>query len=246
MILGSDKSRLSKRHGATSLEDFAAEGILPAGMMNYLALLGWSLDGKTEFFTPKKLVEAFSLKRVGSNPSVFDPEKLAWLSGEHFTRLSLEEKVAGVEAHLRASGVELPPAGEALTEILTELVKLLGKRLKSFPEVDRGMGLAHFFRDLPDYDGEAVTQHLGGEATGRLAALAERLETLEPFEAKSIEEALRAQAETRKLKAGELIHPLRVAVTGQSASPDIFKICELLGRPRVLLRLEPDSWTAGA
>jgi glutamyl-tRNA synthetase len=244
MILGPDRTRLSKRHGASSLDEFAARGILPAGMMNYLALLGWSLDGKTEFFTPKKLVEAFSLKRVGANPAVFDPEKLAWLSGEHFTRLSEDEKVAGVYEHLRSKGIDLPALDDALGAKLREIVRLLGKRLKSFPEADRGMGLGHFFRERPDYDAEAVEQHLTGAAAEHLGELAGRLETVEPFEAAGIEAALRALADAKGLKAGALIHPLRVAVTGHSVSPDIFKICELLGRERCLARLRARGWAA--
>ncbi len=232
MILGADKTRLSKRHGATAVAEFAKEGILPQGMMNYLALLGWSLDGKTEFFTPKKLIEAFSLKRVGSNPSVFDLEKLSWLSGEHFKKLPLDEKVAGVHAYLSAKGYDLPPVDERFRA----MVELQGNRIKSFTEAEFGMD--HFFKEMPDYDEEAVAQYLTVDSTALLAGLAERWKALDEFEAEHLEAALREEAQAASLKAGELIHPMRVAVVGRSKSPDIFKTCEILGRESVLKRLE--------
>ncbi|MBN2170070.1 MAG: glutamate--tRNA ligase [Candidatus Krumholzibacteriota bacterium] len=239
MILGADKTRLSKRHGATSVQEFEKQGILPAGMMNYLALLGWSLDGKTELFTPRKLVEAFSLKRVGSNPSVFDPDKLAWLSGEHFTRLSDDEKAAGIHAFLTGQGLALPPL-DAIRPRLAALVGLMGKRIKSWPEAAERLG--HFFRERPDYDPEAVAEHLGGEAAGRLADLAGRLAGVAPWEAGAIEAALRERAEAMGIEAAALIHPLRVAVTGRSVSPDIFSVCELLGSDLTRARLTGRGW----
>jgi nondiscriminating glutamyl-tRNA synthetase len=231
MILGADKTRLSKRHGATAVAEFAKEGILPQGMMNYLALLGWSLDGKTEFFTAKKLVNAFSLKRVGSNPSVFDIEKLTWLSGEHFKNLPLDEKVTGIHAHLVDKGYDLGPVDERFTA----MVELQGNRIKSFTEAEFGMD--HFFRDLPNYDSKAVAEQLTGEGRARLAGLSERWQSLENFTASELEEALRAEAEVSSLKAGEIIHPMRVAVVGSTKSPDIFKTCELLGKQLTLKRL---------
>ena len=240
MILGPDKTRLSKRHGASSVQEFEAKGILPQAMMNYLALLGWSLDGKTEFFTPKQLVEAFSLKRVGSNPSVFDPDKLAWLNAEHFARLDRDEKVLGIYRALEAKGLELPELSPEFRDRLAAMIQLLGKRLKSFPEAARS--LEHFFKDYPDYDPEAVAQRLDLAASARLPALAEAFAAAEPFEGPELERRLRECAENGGLGAGELIHPLRVAVSGRGVSPDIFKLCEMLGKDRVLVRLRDRTW----
>ncbi len=241
MILGSDKTRLSKRHGASSVQEFAKQGILPQGMMNYLALLGWSLDGKTEFFSPKKLSEVFSLKRVGSNPSVFDPEKLAWLSGEHFVKLSPQDRVPLIHGHMISEGLDLP---EQLTpELETKLgalVKLMGKRMRSANEADRRVW--HFFQDLPEYDAESVAEHLPTETDAMLTELADRIEALPEFVGGELESLLRAMAEERDVKAGELIHPFRVAITGRSVSADIFRSCELVGRERVLLRLRGAHW----
>ena len=243
MILGADKTRLSKRHGASSVQEFERQGILPQAMLNYLALLGWSLDGKTEIFTPKKLVEAFSLKRVGVTPAVFDPDKLAWLNGEHFARLERDEKILGTYSALAADGVDLPPLPE-VSDRLGAMIQLLGKRLKSFPEA--AWSLAHFFRPLPAYDPEAVAERLGGDAARQLAALADDFAALPAFEGPALEAALRARAEAEGMGAGELIHPLRVAVSGRGVSPDIFKLCELLGRERVLDRLRARAWERAA
>ncbi len=244
MILGSDKSRLSKRHGASSVQEFERQGILPQAMMNYLALLGWSLDGKTEFFTPKKLVDSFSLKRVGSNPSVFDPDKLAWLNGEHFSKLDQQEKVLGTFRELEKEGVELPDLTPEFSARLATMIKLLGKRLKNFPEA--AWSLKHFFSEYPEYDPEAVAERLGEEAAGRLPALAEAFEEADAFEGPALEQALRECAEAAGVGAGELIHPLRVAVSGRGVSPDIFKLCELLGRRVVLARLRGRAWAEAA
>ncbi len=244
MILGSDKSRLSKRHGASSVQEFERQGILPQAMMNYLALLGWSLDGKTEFFTPKKLVESFSLKRVGVTPSVFDPDKLAWLNGEHFSKLDRDEKVLGTYQALDEEGLDLPALDDDLKDRLATMVQLLGKRLKSFPEA--AWSLKHFFTDLPEYDPEAVALRLGEDTAGRLEALATSFAAVEPFEGPALEESLRGCAEAAGLGAGEFIHPLRVAVSGRGVSPDIFKLCELLGREKVLARLRAKAWETPA
>ena len=244
MILGSDKSRLSKRHGASSVQEFERQGILPQAMMNYLALLGWSLDGKTEFFTPKKLVDAFSLKRVGSNPSVFDPDKLAWLNGEHFSKLDRQEKVLGTYSELEKEGVALPDLTPEFSERLATMIQLLGKRLKNFPEA--AWSLKHFFVEYPEYDPEAVAERLGEEAAGRLPALADAFAAVDPFGGPALEQALRARAEAEGVGAGDLIHPLRVAVSGRGVSPDIFKLCELLGRDVVLARLRGRAWETSA
>ncbi|MDP7022573.1 MAG: glutamate--tRNA ligase [Candidatus Krumholzibacteria bacterium] len=240
MILGEDKSRLSKRHGATSLGDFAGQGILPEGMMNYLALLGWSLDGKTEFFSAKKLVDAFSLKRVGSNPSVFDPEKLAWLSGEHFKRLDPKAKVEGCYEHLLSSGLELPPL-EKVRERLARIVKLFGNRLKSYADA-LDLGASHFFAEFPDYDSEAVEEHLSSDSEARLQALADSWEKLGEFSSSELEASLRSLAESMGLGAADLIHPLRVALTGRRRSPDLFGLCEILGQEIVIARLRKQAW----
>ncbi|MBM4117681.1 glutamate--tRNA ligase [bacterium] len=245
MILGADKTRLSKRHGASSVQEFERQGILPQAMLNYLALLGWSLDGKTEFFTPKKLVESFSLKRVGANPAVFDPDKLAWLNGEHFARLDRDEKVLGTYRELERRGIALPPVPE-IHERLGAMIQLLGKRLKSFPEA--AWSLEHFFRALPEYDPAVVAERLGGAAAERLAGLAAAFGALPAggFAAAELEAALRGEAARTGADAAELIHALRVAVSGRGVSPDIFRMCELLGREAVLRRLTERAWERAA
>jgi glutamyl-tRNA synthetase len=264
MILGSDRGRLSKRHGATSVQEFRRLGYLSDSMVNYLALLGWAFDDKTEFFTRESLIQKFSLKRVGKNPAAFDPDKLNHIDGEHFKQLPLMEKVALVFDRLQAEKVF--PADFGVTEwSITELengerrsvlekrekvsshyrdelprlaiiIKVMGNRLRNLKDAS-GI-LAYFYKDDYEIDDEAYCQYLAGPETAEhLRRLAVVLEQLERFDRSEIEEAVRALAGELGIKAGELIHPCRVALTGQSVSPDIFSVIHLLGHEKSVERL---------
>ena len=182
---------------------------------------------------------------MGANPAVFDPDKLEWLNGEHFAKLDRDEKILGTYRELERAGVTLPPLME-IRERLGAMILLLGKRLKSFPEA--AWSLAHFFRDFPEYDPAAVTERLGGAAAADLPALAAAFAALPAggFAAAALEEALRAEAARAGLDAAELIHALRVAVSGRGVSPDIFRMCELLGREKTLARLTGRAWAGAA
>ncbi|MCP4545738.1 MAG: glutamate--tRNA ligase [bacterium] len=242
MILGSDKLRLSKRHGAVSVHEFDKMGILPDAMLNYLALLGWSLDGKTEFFTRKQLIKAFSLKRVGSNPAVFDPAKLNWLNASHFMKLSVHDKVEGVYDIMYAEGMDVPDLDEDLAHQMGKIIKLYGKRIKNFPE--GAWTLKPFFETYPEYLTAAVTEHLTDEPAARLQVIADRIETMEVFCAEEVEDVVREQAQEEGVEAATIIHALRVALLGCSVSPDVFKLCELMGRELVLIRIRGRQWSS--
>ena len=266
MILGHDKTRLSKRHGATSVDSYREKYYMPEAMVNYLALLGWSYDGKRELFSNKALIEAFSLKKVSSNPAVFDLAKMEWINAEHFKMLPLAEKVELVYGVLEKEGL-FPPAfevdlsrpvdlklvpgkeplrGEILgsekqvyaKEIprLALIVEALGNRLKLLKDVPDLMG--YFYRDDFERDEAAVRNHLmAKEASSRLSALAGEYEKLQYFDRSSVEETLRALADRLGLESGELIHPCRVALTGKTVSPDIFWVIVLLGKSKTVERL---------
>jgi glutamyl-tRNA synthetase len=266
MILGHDKTRLSKRHGATSVDSYREKYYMPEAMVNYLALLGWSYDGKRELFSNKALIEAFSLKKVSSNPAVFDLSKMEWINAEHFKMLPLAEKVELVYGVLEKEGL-FPPAfevdlsrpvdlklvpgkeplrGEILgsekqvyaKEIprLALIVEALGNRLKLLKDVPDLMG--YFYRDDFERDEVAVRNHLmAKEASSRLSALAGEYEKLQYFDRSSVEETLRALADRLGLESGELIHPCRVALTGKTVSPDIFWVIVLLGKSKTVERL---------
>jgi len=259
MILGSDRARLSKRHGATSVQEYRSMGYSPDGLLNYLALLGWSLDGATEFFTRQSLIDKFSLKRVTKNPAAFDEEKLKHINSEHFKKLDPLQKVALVYRKLveekilpadfdvpeyGANGAGATPAlnGEvdsAHKDVIPRLgfiVNVMGNRLGGVAEVPEKMG--YFFKDDYPRDPEAVAQHLASpDAPQRLERIAAALEELDDFGHADIESAVRGAADELGIKAGELIHPCRVALTGGSVSPDIFAVVQLLGRGKSVERL---------
>jgi len=266
MILGHDKTRLSKRHGATSVDSYREQHYLSEAMVNYLALLGWSYDGKRELFTLKALIEAFSLKRVSSNPAVFDLGKMEWINAEHFKTLPPAAKIELVYGVLEEEKL-LPPSFEVdlsrpvdlklvpgkepvraeapaegirayAREIprIALIIETLGNRLKLLKDVPDLMG--YFYRDDYARDEAAVNNHLmTKEASSRLSALAGEFEKLQYFDRASVEETLRGLAERLMIEAGELIHPSRVALTGKTVSPDIFWVIVLLGKAKTIERL---------
>lgn len=245
MILGNDRTRLSKRHGAASVQEFRGRGYLSDSLVNYLALLGWAFDDKTEIFTRDDLVKKFSLKKVSKNPAAFDPAKLDHIDGEHFKRLDSMKRVAIIRDKLAEAGVlpaDFKPAewgdgeGQEVAR-LAFVLKEMGNRLKNVKDAPEK--LAYFYKDDFPVDSDAVTRHLSGpENLGLLDSLAGKLEALDPFDRTTIEEATRGFAEEIGVKAGDLIHPCRAALTGQGVSPDIFSVIHLLGREKSVERLK--------
>jgi glutamyl-tRNA synthetase len=220
-VLGTDGKKLSKRHGAQSVEDFREQGYIPEALVNFLARLGWAYDDKTEVFSREELLRLFSLDRVSPSPAVFDYEKLAWLNGVHLRRLPPDEYADRVVTYLREQGIDWD---EELVRLTTPLVQEKIETLSQFPDYVRFL-----FEDVvPD------PSLLDGRV---LEAAAETLAELEPFDAGTIEGALRQLAERLELKPREAFQPIRVAVTGSKVSPGLFESIELLGRVRSLDRL---------
>jgi glutamyl-tRNA synthetase len=237
MILGPDRSKLSKRHGATSVMEFRDRGYLPEAMFNFLALLGWSLDDHTELLSREELVRHFSIERIGVTGAIFSHDKLDWMNGVYIRRLSLDEMVARVLPYLERDlprSVSRPISNEYVWQI----VPLLQERVKVLGEM---AGLSDlFFVDEMDYDAGL----LAGKGMAREMAL-RALETalaalkpLEAFDAASLEGVLRPLAEQLGLKTGQLFGVLRVATTGRTAAPPLFETMAVLGRERCLKRLE--------
>jgi glutamyl-tRNA synthetase len=238
LILGPDKRRLSKRHGATSVMEYHRQGIAPEAMVNFLALLGWSPGNDQELFTTDELLRAFSLDGISSSNAVFNPEKLEWFSAQHIVRMPVEELANRVEPRLRDAGLWneawAQGAGRVWLCRVLELFKPRAKRLTEFVEKGRP-----FFVEAVELQPEAVQKHLATpDARAHVAAVREMCTSVEPFTAAALEPALRMLAEQRGAKAGALIHPTRVAVVGRAESPGIFDVLELLGRERVLTRLD--------
>jgi glutamyl/glutaminyl-tRNA synthetase len=236
LILGPDKKRLSKRHGATSVMEYARQGYLPEAMINFLALLGWSPGNDIELFSRDELVEAFALEDIGGGNAVFNPEKLDWFNQQHIQRLAPDELARRVRPSFEAAGLwrdDLLTSRHAWFFAVLELFKSRAKRLDDFAEQS-----AFFFVEHVDYDEAAVARHLRVEGMDEhLAALDAALLRLVDFDVVSTETTLRSTAEVRGVKAATLIHAVRVAVTGKSVSPGLFEVVALLGRELVHIRL---------
>jgi len=237
LILGPDKKRLSKRHGATSVGEYEAQGYLPEAMVNFLALLGWSPgSGDQEVFTRDELIARFTLEGISGGNAVFNPEKLDWFNQQHIMRMPADAILDRVRGDLAAAGLwrdRFATSDRAWMGRVIDLVKPRAKKL-----ADIVPQLRPFIEDRIEVDPAAAQKHLSAPDLGpHLAAWRDALARVEPFDAATLEAALRATAETRGIKAGVLIHATRVAVTGQAVSPGIFDVLELIGRERVLNRL---------
>jgi glutamyl-tRNA synthetase len=217
MILGADKQRLSKRHGAVSVLQYRDEGYLPGALINYLARLGWS-HGDQEIFTIKELIEKFDWEHVGATAGVFNPQKLEWLN-QQWIKMTPPEEIA------------------KLTGAPPEFVKLMQERAKSLNEI-REAWRAYMLPELPVYDHKAVAKQLTQETKPLLQQA--RALIAENFSqgAQAMEHAFRAFAEQRGLGLGKLAQPVRVAVTGTTVSPPLFETMALLGKERTLRRID--------
>jgi glutamyl-tRNA synthetase len=237
LILGPDKKRLSKRHGATSVGEYQAQGVLPEAMVNFLALLGWSPGaGDQEVFSRDELVARFTLEGISGGDAVFDPEKLEWFNQQHIARLDAAAILVRIEGDLAQDG--LPAAGmdaaeRGRIERVVELVKPRVRRLSDFASQIRP-----FLSDSIERDPAAAVRYLSADVAPHLSAWREELARAESFDAASLEARLRALAAARGIKPAALIHATRVAVTGQAVSPGLFDVLELMGRARVMRRLE--------
>jgi glutamyl-tRNA synthetase len=237
LILGPDKKRLSKRHGATAIGEYWQQGYLPEAMVNFLALMGWSPGTDEEIFARDELIARFSLDGISGGNAVFNPEKLDWFNQQHIARMPAAEILARIAGDLAAAGVPLSAMGsgdQARLERAVELVKPRARKLADFVTL-----LRPFVSDRIERDRAAVEKHLaGGELRPHMEAWRGHLERVVPFDAAAIERSLRSLATERGIKAGTLIHATRVAVTGQAVSPGIFDVLAVMGRERVLERLD--------
>jgi glutamyl-tRNA synthetase len=236
LILGPDKKRLSKRHGATSVTEYERQGYLPEAMFNFLSLLGWSPGTDEEIFTREALINAFALEGISGGNAVFNTEKLDWFNQQHIMRLAPDDLARRVKPWLETAGLwrdEYLGERHAWFFAVLELLRPRARRLVDFAEQG-----ALFFRDTVEYDAAAVDRHLRASGVdGHLAAIDATFVRMDDFDAASLEPALRALAEARGVKAGVLIHAVRVAVTGKAVSPGLFDVLALLGRDRVAARL---------
>jgi glutamyl-tRNA synthetase len=230
LIMGPDKQRLSKRHGATSVMEYEKQGYIPEAMFNFLALLGWGTGSNDELFTRDELIQRFNLEGISGGNAVFNTEKLDWFNHQHLLRLTDEELIARLGVQWLGSwGLASDPRAAAILALLRPRCK----KLTDFPDQ-----LRPFFEGPAAYDPDAVKKHLSTPGTKEhLAALRDVYGAVEWNEA-AIEKALRELADQRTVKAGMLIQGTRIAMTGRMVSPGLFEMLTLLGRESVLRRLE--------
>ena len=237
MILGSDRAKLSKRHGAVSITDYHEQGYLPEAMVNFLALLGWSLDDKTELLSRQELIDNFSLERISRTAAVFNHDKLSWMNGVYIRKLGLEDFTRRSLPFLDRG---LPPEVKRplSTGYVSQIMPLVQERARTLAEVTE---LAQFFfEDELEYDSNLlIGKNMSRESTIKaLEAGQQKLKQIEVFDEESLEAVLRPLAEELGLKTGQLFGILRVAVTGRTAAPPLFQTMAVLGKEQCLSRIK--------
>lgn len=233
MILGSDKTRLSKRHGATSIMAYKAMGYLPEAMVNYLVRLGWS-HGDQEIFTRQELIEKFSWKHVQTSAAVFNADKLLWINAEYIKTSPPTEVAQALIPLLEAAGLQ-EQVRAVSSDWLAQLVVLVKERTKTLVEMVEWV--KPYFGQTVTFDEEAAKKILTPAMAPVLEKLLARFEALPGFSKPVWEESFKKLVEEEGIKMGQLAQPVRVALTGRTASPGLFEVMEVLGRDRTLLRL---------
>jgi glutamyl-tRNA synthetase len=222
LLHGPDGKKLSKRHGAASVQELRDAGYLPEAVRNYIALLGWGYDESTTFFTTDELIEHFDLSRVSKNPAVFDEQKLRWMNGRYLRELPVEELTERLE---RFTGRELPREAVAISQ----------DKMSTLAEF---WPLAGFLVERRDFDEQAWAKVMQDGAPERLREAREALEGAEPFDVETVEQALRGVVDRLDVKPKEVFQPVRVAIAGTTVSPGIFESVAALGREETLARID--------
>ena len=232
MILGSDKKRLSKRHGADSVLEYKERGFLPEALINYLVRLGWS-HGDQEIFSKEEIVENFTLENLNKSAAIFNPEKLLWLNQEYIKSADGDVLVDSLDEGLRKQGLSPDILSHRTREgIVDEL------RTRSNTLVDMIEGARFFFENEVDFDEKAALKFLTSESSGLMLKLRNELSKIDTFSSENVKSAFHRVMEEEAVKLGKLAQPVRVAITGGTISPGIFETLSLLGKDRSLHRLD--------
>jgi glutamyl-tRNA synthetase len=237
-VNGPDGKKLSKRHGATAVGDYQHMGILPQAMVNFLALLGWSPGNDIEVMPVPELIERFSTDGLSKNAAVFDLKKLEWMNGQHLSLMSAAELAPLVTRGIVSAGLATEAELSAREGWYFALIDLLKVRARTVDDIVRQA--VPYLREQIDYDAEAVTKTWKDAAGSRemLQATRDALSAATAWEAQPLEESLRALAEARGIGAGKIFQPLRLALTGVTASPGIFDVLVMLGHERSIARID--------
>jgi glutamyl-tRNA synthetase len=236
LILGVDKKKLSKRHGAVSLTTYRELGFLPEAVFNFLALLGWSPGDDREIMTITEMIDHFTLERINAANAVFDVTKLEWMNGQYIYALTDEQLLEKVRPCLIAAGLITDEQIAQRRDWVLRICHLMKPRLKVLNDIIDGAGF--FFTEDVTYDEKGLRRHLNENTISLVRGFIQTLEIIEPFHAAEIEQALRTFVITKSIKARALIHPLRVFVTGKDGGPGLFETFEVIGREACINRLK--------
>jgi len=234
MILGPDKTKLSKRHGATAVTEYIDLGYLPEALVNYLSRLGWS-SGDQEIFSRQELIEKFSLDSVGKAPSVFNPEKLLWLN-HHYIQQADAGRLAGLVLDLLKKDGIVKQGREPDVDWFKKLVTMLTERSHTLVELKTGA--LPFLVEEITMDDKARVKHLTPDVVPLLSELTQRLKSVEHFTHDEVEKVFNALVAEKGIKLGKLAQPVRVALTGGTVSPGIFEVLEVMGKEKAIKRIE--------
>ncbi|MBS3943464.1 MAG: glutamate--tRNA ligase [Dethiobacter sp.] len=236
MILAPDRSKLSKRHGATSVEEFRSQGYLPSALINYIALLGWS-PGEEEVKPLAELIKTFSLDRVSKNAAIYDVVKLTWMNGQYLKEEKLDLLAEMAVPFLEAEGLLKAPLDSSGTEYLRLVIATLRERIKTLAELAKAAGF--FYRNNFNYDEQGAEKYFRKEGSATLLRLAaEKIGSLGNFDALQAEQAYRDLCDGLNLSLSRLINPTRLALTGMTSGPGIFDLMAALGKEKTLSRLD--------
>jgi glutamyl-tRNA synthetase len=230
MVLGTDKSRFSKRHGAVSVSAYRDLGFLPDAMLNYLVRLGWS-HGDQEFFTRQELIELFDLEHIGRSAGVFDPEKLLSLNADHIRATPAEKLVEPLEPFLKERDIEVKDS-----DLMIKVIETLHARSKTLDDMAE-QALFYFVNEV-SYEEKAAKKFLKPAVLEALQLLETQFETIKDFTEENLENAFKAVMDQTGLKLGKIAQPVRVALTGKTASPGIFEVTAIIGKDKVISRLQ--------
>ncbi|KPK71733.1 hypothetical protein AMJ87_06840 [candidate division WOR_3 bacterium SM23_60] len=236
LILGSDKKKLSKRHGAVSLITYRERGFMPETVVNFLALLGWSPGDDREIMNISEIIDRFSLDRINAANAVFDVTKLEWMNGQYIYALTDEQLFEKIKPQIIAAGLMSEDETVERRDWILRICHLMKPRLKVMSDiVENG---SFFFTEDFVYDEEALQKHFHETAIALVRDFIQVLEKTESFSATEIEQTLRAFVSAKGIKARALIHPLRVFVTGKQGGPGLFETFEVIGKDKCIDRLK--------
>jgi len=236
MILAPDRSKLSKRHGATSVEEFRSQGYLAPAIVNYLTLLGWAPDSEQEILTMEETVKEFKMENMSKKAAIYDTKKLTWINGQYLSSLPLEKILPEAKPFFVKSGLVTEDWIKAHEEYFAHLVDVVRVRVKTLQEVVEASD--YFFKDVTTYDAKGVAKHFKPEAADLLTMCREKLAALPEFNLENTEKVYTEIAEAKGLALGKVIHPTRLALTGRTVSPGLFDVMVILGREKTLARMD--------